>query len=224
MKYVDPNVDKMPAENQTTSKTYGRHGDEVLSKKEKDMATTADFRNGLCIQHNGDPWKIESFQHVKPGKGPAFVRTKIRNLNTGRLLENTFTSGVKIEVIRIENRKYQFLYAEGNDYHLMNLDDYEQIMLQKEFIENVEFLKEGENVNVLFHADKGLPLSADLPAHVTLEITKTEPGVKGNTATNTFKPATTESGADIQVPLFINEGDKIKIDTVKGVYLERVKG
>ncbi|HIE73238.1 MAG TPA: elongation factor P [Flavobacteriales bacterium] len=188
------------------------------------MATTADFRNGLCIQHNGDPWKIESFQHVKPGKGPAFVRTKIRNLNTGRLLENTFTSGVKIEVIRIENRKYQFLYAEGNDYHLMNLDDYEQIMLQKEFIENVEFLKEGENVNVLFHADKGLPLSADLPAHVTLEITKTEPGVKGNTATNTFKPATTESGADIQVPLFINEGDKIKIDTVKGAYLERVKG
>ena len=188
------------------------------------MATTADFRNGLCIQHNGDPWKIESFQHVKPGKGPAFVRTKIRNLNTGRLLENTFTSGVKIEVIRIENRKYQFLYAEGNDYHLMNLDDYEQIMLQKEFIENVEFLKEGENVNVLFHADKGLPLSADLPAHVTLEITKTEPGVKGNTATNTFKPATTESGADIQVPLFINEGDKIKIDTAKGAYLERVKG
>ena len=188
------------------------------------MATTADFRNGLCIQHNGDPWKIESFQHVKPGKGPAFVRTKIRNLNTGRLLENTFTSGVKIEVIRIENRKYQFLYAEGNDYHLMNLDDYEQIMLQKEFIENVEFLKEGENVNVLFHADKGLPLSATLPAHVTLEITKTEPGVKGNTATNTFKPATTESGADIQVPLFINEGDKIKIDTVKGAYLERVKG
>jgi elongation factor P len=188
------------------------------------MTTTADFRNGLCIQHNGDPWKIESFQHVKPGKGPAFVRTKIRNLNTGRLLENTFTSGVKIEVIRIENRKYQFLYAEGNDYHLMNLDDYEQIMLQKEFIENVEFLKEGENVNVLFHADKGLPLSADLPAHVTLEITKTEPGVKGNTATNTFKPATTESGADIQVPLFINEGDKIKIDTVKGAYLERVKG
>ena len=188
------------------------------------MATTADFRNGLCIQYNGDPWKIESFQHVKPGKGPAFVRTKIRNLNTGRLLENTFTSGVKIEVIRIENRKYQFLYAEGNDYHLMNLDDYEQIMLQKEFIKNVEFLKEGENVNVLFHADKGLPLSADLPAHVTLEITKTEPGVKGNTATNTFKPATTESGADIQVPLFINEGDKIKIDTVKGAYLERVKG
>ena len=187
------------------------------------MATTAEFRNGLCIQHNGDPWKIESFQHVKPGKGPAFVRTKIRNLNTGRLLENTFTSGVKINIIRIENRTYQFLYAEGKDYHLMNNDDYEQIMLQKEFIENVEFLKEGENINVLFHTDKGMPLSAELPTHVSLEITKTEPGVKGNTATNTFKPAITETNAEIQVPLFINEGDKIKIDTAKGVYLERVK-
>ena len=107
------------------------------------MATTAEFRNGLCIQHNGEPWKIESFQHVKPGKGPAFVRTKLRNLNSGRLLENTFTAGVKIEIIRIENRKYQFLYSEGNNYHLMNNDDYEQIMLQKDFISNVEFLKEG---------------------------------------------------------------------------------
>ena len=187
------------------------------------MATTADFRNGLCIQHNGEPWKIESFQHVKPGKGPAFVRTKIRNLNTGRLLENTFTSGVKIETIRIENRKYQFLYAENNDYHLMNIDDYEQITLQKDFIENSHFLKEGENIEVLFHADEGLPLSASLPSHIVLEIQHTEPGVKGNTATNTFKTATTETGATIQVPLFINEGDKIKIDTSKGTYIERIK-
>ena len=187
------------------------------------MATTADFRNGLCIQFNGYPWKIESFQHVKPGKGPAFVRTKIRNLTTGRLLENTFTSGVKIDVIRIENRKYQFLYSEGEDCHLMNLDDYEQIVLGKDFIENVQFLKDGENVNVLFHADKGLPLSAQVPTHVVLEIAFTEPGIKGNTATNTFKPAKTETGADVQVPLFINEGDKIKIDTEKGAYLERVK-
>ena len=187
------------------------------------MATTADFRNGLCIQHNGEPWKIESFQHVKPGKGPAFVRTKIRNLNTGRLLENTFTSGVKIDIIRVENRKYQFLYAENNDFHLMNVDDYEQITLQKDFIENSQFLKEGENIEVLFHADQGLPLSACLPAHIILEIQHTEPGVKGNTATNTFKPATTETGASIQVPLFINEGDKIKIDASKGTYIERIK-
>ena len=187
------------------------------------MATTAEFRNGLCIQYNNDPWKIESFQHVKPGKGPAFVRTKIRNLNTGRLLENTFTAGVKIDIIRVENRKYQFLYAEGEDYHLMNLEDYEQIMLRKNFIENVKFLKDGENINVLFHTDEGIPLSASLPSHVVLEITHTEPGIKGNTATNTFKPATTETGAKIQVPLFINQGDKIKIDTIKKVYLERVK-
>jgi elongation factor P len=187
------------------------------------MATTADFRNGLCFNHNGDPWKIESFLHVKPGKGPAFVRTKIRNLNTGRLLENTFTSGVKIDVIRVENRKYQFLYAEGNDYHLMNNDDYEQIIMQKDFIENVQFLKEGATVEVLFNADQGMPLSAQVPSHVILEITFTEPGIKGNTATNATKPATTESGATINVPLFINEGDNIKIDTEKGMYLERIK-
>ena len=187
------------------------------------MATTADFRNGLCFNYNGDPWKIESFLHVKPGKGPAFVRTKIRNLNTGRLLENTFTSGVKIDVIRIENRKYQFLYADGNDYHLMNNDDYEQIIMQKDSIDNVQFLKEGDNVEVLFHADKGIPLSSQVPSHVLLEVSFTEPGVKGNTATNTFKPAKTETGADIQVPLFINEGDKIKIDTENGSYIERVK-
>ncbi len=187
------------------------------------MATTADFRNGLCIQFNDEPWKIESFQHVKPGKGPAFVRTKIRNLNTGRLLENTFTAGVKIDIIRIENRKYQFLYAEGEDLHLMNTDDYEQIMLSKKFIDNVQFLKEGNNIEVLFHADKNMPLSASLPSHIVLKIKHTEPGVKGNTATNTFKPATTETGASIQVPLFINEGDSIKIDTEKGAYIERVK-
>ena len=187
------------------------------------MATTSDFRNGLCFNYNGSPWKIESFLHVKPGKGPAFVRTKIRNLKTGRLLENTFTSGVKIDVIRIENRKYQFLYANGNDYHLMNNDDYEQIMMQKDSIDNVQFLKEGDNVEVLFHADKGMPLSAQVPSHVLLKISFTEPGVKGNTATNTFKPAKTETGADIQVPLFINEGDRIKIDTEKGAYIERVK-
>ena len=152
-----------------------------------------------------------------------FVRTKIRNLNSGRLLENTFTSGVKIDIIRVENRKYQFLYAENNDFHLMNTDDYEQITLQKDFIENSHFLKEGETVEVLFHADQGMPLSASLPAHIILEIQHTEPGVKGNTATNTFKPATTETGAPIQVPLFINEGDKIKIDTSKGSYIERIK-
>ena len=187
------------------------------------MASTSDIRNGLCIKYNHDIFKVIEFLHVKPGKGPAFVRTKIRNLNTGRLLDNTFTSGFKIDIIRIENRKYQFLYFEENDCHLMNNEDYEQIMLAKDFIDNVQFLKEGENVEVLFHADEGMPLSATLPSHVELEIKHTEPGMKGNTATNTFKPATTETGASINVPLFINEGDKIKIDTEKGSYIERVK-
>ena len=187
------------------------------------MATTSNIKNGSVIFHKNKRMKVVEFLHVKPGKGPAFVRTKIRNLNTGRLLENTFTSGVKIDVIRVENRKYQFLYSEGNDYHLMNIDDYEQIIMQKDFIEHVQFLKEGENIEVLFHADKGMPLSAQVPSHVVLKISHTEPGIKGNTATNTFKPAETETGADIQVPLFINEGDKIKIDTVKGSYIERVK-
>ena len=187
------------------------------------MATTANIKNGAVILHKNKRMKIVEFLHVKPGKGPAFVRTKIRNLTTGRLLDNTFTSGVKIDIIRIENRKYQYLYADGNDCHLMNNDDYEQIMLAKDFIDNVQFLKEGENVEVLFHADEGMPLSATLPAHVILEIAHTEPGIKGNTATNTFKPATTETGASINVPLFINEGDKIKIDTEKGAYIERVK-
>ena len=154
---------------------------------------------------------------------PAFVRTKIRNLNTGRLLENTFTAGVKIEIIRIENRKYQFLYDDGNDCVLMNNDDFEQISIQRSTIQNNEFLKEGENVEVLFHADEGKPLSASLPPHLILEISETEPGIKGNTATNTFKPAKTETGAEIQVPLFINAGDKIKIDTLKKTYIERVK-
>ena len=138
-------------------------------------------------------------------------------------LENTFTSGVKIDVIRIENRKYQFLYAEGGDYHLMNNDDYEQMMMQKDSIENVQFLKEGENADILFHAEEEKILACDLPASVVLEITYTEPGIRGDTATNAHKSSTVETGAKVNVPLFINIGDKIKIDTRTGTYSERVK-
>lgn len=187
------------------------------------MATTADFRNGLCIQFNNDPWQIIEFQHVKPGKGPAFVRTKLRNLNTGRVLENTFNSGVKIDVIRIENRNYQFLYKDEQGYHFMNTDDYEQIFIQESLINAPQFLKEGDVVNVLFHADEDLPLSCELPASVNLEVTYTEPGIKGDTATNTLKPATVETGATVNVPLFVNQGDKIRITTADGKYAERVK-
>tara|TARA_B100000945_G_C20160275_1_gene492836 strand:- start:110 stop:679 length:570 start_codon:yes stop_codon:yes gene_type:complete len=188
------------------------------------MATTADFKNGLCIKHNGDLWKIESFQHVKPGKGPAFVRTKIRNLNTSRVLENTFTAGVKIEVVRIENRAYQFLYQEGNStYHFMNQKNYEQIALQKDLINAPKYLKEGSVVDIMFHAETETPLSCTLPQNVSLKIDFTEPGEKGNTATNALKPATTETGAEVRVPLFINQGDTVKIDTSTGNYIERVK-
>ncbi len=187
------------------------------------MASTADFRNGLCIKFNGGLWQITEFQHVKPGKGPAFVRTKLKNLDTGKNLDNTFTAGVKIEVVRIENRSYQFLYKEGEDYHFMNLDNYEQIFLDKAMVNAPQFLKDGDNVDILFHADEEKALSCDLKPSVVLEITYTEPGIKGDTATNAMKPATVETGAEVNVPLFINIGDKIKIDTKTGSYSERVK-
>ncbi|MAZ01144.1 MAG: elongation factor P [Flavobacteriales bacterium] len=187
------------------------------------MATTSDFRNGLCIKYNNDLWQIVEFQHVKPGKGPAFVRTKLKNLTNGRRVDNTFTAGVKIDIVRIENRKYQFLYSDGETYHFMNTENYEQIFLNKNLINASQFLKEGEMVDILFHADEEKPLSCDLPAYVTLEVTYTEPGIKGDTATNTLKPAKVETDASVNVPLFINIGDVIKIDTRKGSYSERVK-
>ncbi|REE81714.1 elongation factor P [Lutibacter oceani] len=187
------------------------------------MATTSDIRNGLCIKHNNDIFKVVEFLHVKPGKGPAFVRTKLKSLSTGKVLDNTFPAGRKIEDIRVETRKYQFLYPEGDMFHFMNTDDYNQITLNKETLDTPELLKEGEIVTVIFNTEDSMPLSVDMPTSVILEVTHTEPGVKGNTATNATKPATVETGAQINVPLFINEGDKIKIDTSKSSYLERVK-
>lgn len=187
------------------------------------MATTADIRKGLCIRFNNDIYKIIEFLHVKPGKGPAFVRTKLRSLSTGRILENTFSAGHKLDDVRVETRSYQFLYAEGSDYHFMNTDDYNQIALPESSLDAPNLLKEGEVVIVLFNTEDSMPLSVDMPASVILEVTYTEPGVKGNTATNATKPATVETGAVINVPLFINEGDKIKVDTEKSAYMERVK-
>ena len=187
------------------------------------MATTSDFKNGLCIKHNNGLWKIESFQHVKPGKGPAFVRTKIRNLNTGRMLENTFTAGVKIEIIRIENRNSQFLYKSSEIYHFMDQKTFEQIQIPETLINAPKYLKEGNMAEIVFYSEEERPISCNLPANVILEIRNTEPGEKGNTATNALKPATLETGAEIKVPLFINTGDKIKVDTSSGQYLERIK-
>ncbi len=187
------------------------------------MANTSDIRKGLCIRYNHDIFKIIEFLHVKPGKGPAFVRTKLKSVTTGKVIDNTFSAGHKIEDVRVETRTYQYLYPEGDTFHFMNTEDYNQISLQKDALDAPDLLKEGEVVTIIFNAEDNMPLSVEMPASVILEVTHTEPGVKGNTATNATKPATVETGARINVPLFINEGDKIKIDTEKGAYLERAK-
>jgi elongation factor P len=187
------------------------------------MATTSDFRNGLVMNFNDDLYSIVEFQHVKPGKGPAFVRTKLRNIKTGKILPNTFTAGVKIDVQRVERRSYQYLYKDGQDYHFMNTENYEQTFIEEGIIDAPQFLKEGATAEIVFHAETETALLCELPANVELQITYTEPGEKGNTATNTFKDATLETGAIVKVPLFINTDEVIKVDTRTGSYVERVK-
>ena len=187
------------------------------------MATTADFRNGLCLEINNELFTIVEFQHVKPGKGGAFVRTKLKNLKTGKVLANTFNAGVKVNVARVERRPYQFLYKDDLGYHFMHTDTFEQVSIEEHIINAPELLKEGQEVDIVYHADTETPLSCDLPAFVELEVTYTEPGVKGDTATNTLKAATVETGATINVPLFIETGEKIKVDTRSKEYSERVK-
>ncbi|MDA9803753.1 elongation factor P [Flavobacteriaceae bacterium] len=187
------------------------------------MASTSDIRKGLCIKYNHDIYKIIEFLHVKPGKGPAFVRTKLKSVTSGKVIDNTFSAGHKIEDIRVETHKFQYLYNDGDTYHFMNNEDYSQIQIEKDSLDTPELMKEGETVTIQINTEDSMPLSVDLPAHVILEVTSTEPGVKGNTATNATKPAIVETGAKINVPLFINEGDKIRIDTEKGNYQERIK-
>jgi elongation factor P len=188
------------------------------------MATTADIKNGMCIDIDGQYFMIIEFLHVKPGKGAAFVRTKLRNVKTGRVIDKTFNAGVRIEEVRIEKRPYQYLYRDDMGCNFMNLETFEQISIPSEVIEGVAFLKEGDMVDVQVHAQSETILTAELPQTVILEVTYTEPGMKGDTATNTLKPATVETGAEVRVPLFINEGEKIKINTRDGSYVERVKG
>ena len=187
------------------------------------MATTADIKNGLCINYNNALYTIIEFQHVKPGKGPAFVRTKLKNLTTGKVLDNTFTAGHKIEPVRVERRKYQFLYSDENGYHFMNQENYEQVYISEEIIDAPKFLKEGEVVEIVFHAEEEEALLCELPPYVEMNITYTEPGLKGDTATNALKPATVETGEEVRVPLFINEGDTIKLDPRTGAYSERIR-
>ena len=188
------------------------------------MASTADFKNGMCLEYNNDLVTIVEFQHVKPGKGPAFVRTKLKSIKTGKVVDNTFTSGTKINIARVERRPYQYLYKDETGYHFMNTETYEQTFLGERLINSPGLLKEGQMVEIVYHADVEEALFCDLPPFVVLQITYTEPGIKGDTATNTLKPATLETGATVNVPLFINEGETIKIDTRTGEYSERVKG
>jgi len=187
------------------------------------MSNTSEIRNGLCIKHNHDIYKIIEFLHVKPGKGPAFVRTKLKSLTSGKVVDNTFSSGHKIDVVRVETNKFQYLYNDNNMYHFMNTDDFNQISIEEKLLDNPQLMKEGEIVTVITNSENKSPISVEMPANVVLEVISTEPGVKGNTATNATKPATLETGAVVNVPLFINEGDKIKVDSIKGNYKERVK-
>lgn len=187
------------------------------------MASTSDIRKGLCIRYNHDIFKIIEFLHVKPGKGPAFVRTKLKSVTTGKVIDNTFSAGHKIDEIRVETHSFQYLYKDGDLYHFMNTETYEQITLPESSLDAPGLLKEGEVVKVQINTEDDSPLSVDMPQYVVLEVTATEPGVKGNTATNATKPATVETGAEVNVPLFINEGDIIRIDTEKGGYHERMK-
>jgi len=187
------------------------------------MATTADIKNGLCIEMNGDLFSVVEFLHVKPGKGGAFVRTKLRNMKTGKVIPHTFNSGVKLNVQRVERRPYQYLYKDDMGYNFMHSETFEQVPIPEEIINAPDLLKEGQEVEILFHADTESPLSCELPPFVVLEVTYSEPGVKGDTATNTLKPATMETGAIVNVPLFIENGEKIKVDTRTKAYSERVK-
>lgn len=187
------------------------------------MANTSAFRNGLIIKFKNDLYTITEFQHVKPGKGGAFVRTTLKNLKTGKVLDNTFRAGETVEIIRVERKKYQYLYKESGGLVLMDNETYEQITVPDNmFSDSVKFLKEGEEVEVLVDENDQI-LTIDIPIFASLEVIETEPGFRGDTATNVMKPAKLETGASINVPLFINEGDKLKVDTRTGSYVERLK-
>jgi elongation factor P len=187
------------------------------------MATTADFKNGIVIEFNGDLFTIVEFQHVKPGKGGAFVRTRLKNVKTGKVIPNTFTAGVKINIQRVERRKFQYLYNDPSGYHFMNMETFEQQAIEEALISAPQLLKEGQEVEILTHAETESVLSCELPSYVDLLVTYTEPGVRGDTATNTLKPCTVETGAIVHAPLFVNEGDVIRVDSRTGGYSERVK-
>ena len=186
------------------------------------MADTSDFRNGLTLVWNGDLWTITEFLHVKPGKGGAFVRTKLKNVRNGKVVDNTFRAGEKVETARVERRPHQYLYEDDLGLHFMNTETYEQFSLPPDAVEGREFVREGSEVDILFHAETEEPLTVEIAKSVELEIVQTDPGLRGDTATGATKPATLESGAIVNVPLFLNEGDVIRVNTDTGEYITRV--
>ena len=186
------------------------------------MANTSDFRSGMTIRIDGELWTIIEFQHVNPGNWRAFVRAKLRSLRSGKVVETRFRAGESVDVVRIETKEFQFLYHDGSGYVFMDNETYDQVTVQEETVgEGAQYLREGQAVEIMFHGSEIIAL--DLPDKVELKVTETYPGVKGDTATGAQKPAKVESGATVNVPLFINQGDIIRVDTRTGAYLERVK-
>ena len=187
-----------------------------------DLATTSDIKNGAVILHKNKRMRVIEFLHVKPGKGPAFVRTKLKDIASGKIFDETFNAGMKLSFLKIEAKTMQFLYEDGDSHIFMDNFTYDQINVMNDLVGNAKrFLKGGMNVDILFDEEEVLDIR--MPAHVQLEVTQTDPGLKGNTATGATKPATVETGYTVQVPLFINEGEVLKIDTRSGEYIERVK-
>jgi elongation factor P len=185
------------------------------------MASTADIKNGIVIKIDGQLWTVIDFQHVKPGKGGAFVRTKCKNVMTGKVVDRTFNAGTKIDFETVDRRDYQYLYQDGESFVFMNLDDYDQITLPANVVGDAKnYMLENQNVQIAMNNDN--PLYVELPASVVLEITYTEPGLQGDRSTGGNKPATVETGLEIQVPLFLEQGTKVKVDTRDGSYLGRV--
>ncbi len=187
------------------------------------MIKSEEVKNGMCIKLDGRLYFVVEFLHVKPGKGNTIMRTKLKDVVDGRVIDRTFQVGFKLEDVRVERRPYQFLYKDGEDYIFMNQEDFDQAPIAKELVKGVDYLKEGDVIDVVKDASTETILYGELPTKVQLKITYTEPGMKGDTATNTLKPATVETGAEIRVPLFISEGEIVEIDTRDGSYQGRVK-
>ncbi len=187
------------------------------------MINAQDIKNGVCIRLDNQLYFCIEFLHVKPGKGNTFMRTKLKNVVDGRVIERRFNIGEKLEDVRVERRPYQYLYMDGEDAIFMNQETFDQVPINKEIVSGSAFMKEGDVVDVVTDASTESVLYAEMPVKTVLEVTYTEPGVKGDTATNTLKPATVETGAEVRVPLFINVGEKIEVDTRDGSYVGRVR-